>query len=360
MSYEEEIIKEEEPAPVPEEPAPVSTAPLEPEPAEQPLQSPSMPPTEDQTQPSPLSKRASLILTPLTPSRPAPPSPAPSRRPSLNRRGSSRYSNASRDGHNAGGGTPEKGEKGDRTSRRQSTLSMTFTYLSGEASHLEEPEEETAAKTPRTKTPAGERAEEGVVTKPIIVRDFAYPEDDERFSKVPIELLPKDQRPTSTVEPEEEEEYDDDDDHEDWRDLRYEPNEEGELTPLPDQSHQYDNNAGIGGGGGEGEEGEEVPLRPGIYRALYAFEAEGTAEMSLAEGDLVRVVGNGGIGWAVVERGWKPPSDMEGTVNIDGGDEKEKKDRLRDSGSGALGLAGQALVPESYLEVWELDEWLED
>ncbi|KAG8218106.1 hypothetical protein J3R82DRAFT_3627 [Butyriboletus roseoflavus] len=73
---------------------------------------------------------------------------------------------------------------------------------------------------------------------------------------------------------------------------------------------------------GEGE----PPLLPGLYRALYAFEPEGTAEMKLDEDQLVRVVGRGGgVGWAVVV-----------------------KDGLKDTGI-------HALVPESYLEQVRLD-----
>jgi len=75
---------------------------------------------------------------------------------------------------------------------------------------------------------------------------------------------------------------------------------------------------------GDGEEGE--PLLPGLYRALYAFDPEGTAEMRLDEDQVVRVIGRGGgVGWAVVVR--------EGT-----GDGNE-----------------HALVPESYLEPVKLD-----
>jgi hypothetical protein len=74
----------------------------------------------------------------------------------------------------------------------------------------------------------------------------------------------------------------------------------------------------------EETEGEPV-LHPGLYRALYAFEPEGTAEMKLEEDQIVRVVGRGGgVGWAVVV-----------------------KDGLKDTGS-------HALVPESYLEVVRL------
>ncbi|KAI0786550.1 hypothetical protein C8Q75DRAFT_279841 [Abortiporus biennis] len=67
-----------------------------------------------------------------------------------------------------------------------------------------------------------------------------------------------------------------------------------------------------------GDPNEDEPLIPGIYRALYAFEPEGTAEMALEEEQIVKVVGRGGgVGWAIVEK-------EEG---------------------------GHALVPESYLEL---------
>lgn len=63
---------------------------------------------------------------------------------------------------------------------------------------------------------------------------------------------------------------------------------------------------------------DDQPLTPGTYRALYPFEPEGTAEMALEEEQLVHVIGRGGgVGWAIVER--------------EGG--------------------GHALVPESYLEL---------
>ncbi|KZT63802.1 hypothetical protein DAEQUDRAFT_733441 [Daedalea quercina L-15889] len=69
--------------------------------------------------------------------------------------------------------------------------------------------------------------------------------------------------------------------------------------------------------------GEEGPLVPGLYRAMFAFEPEGTAEMALDEEQIVRIVGRGGgVGWAIVE----------------------KED------------GGHALVPESYLELVQADE----
>lgn len=88
------------------------------------------------------------------------------------------------------------------------------------------------------------------------------------------------------------------------------------------------------------EDGEEDPLYPGLYRAMYAFDPEGTAEMKLEEDQIVRVVGRGGgVGWAVVVR-HPPGKDVpEATVADDSGFEKER----------------HALVPESYLEVVKLD-----
>lgn len=77
---------------------------------------------------------------------------------------------------------------------------------------------------------------------------------------------------------------------------------------------------------GEGDAEIEPLLCPGLYRALFAFEPEGTAEMRLDEDQLVQVVGRGGgVGWAVVV-----------------------KDGLKDTGV-------HALVPESYLELVRLD-----
>ena len=94
-----------------------------------------------------------------------------------------------------------------------------------------------------------------------------------------------------------------------------------------------------GGDVGGGEQVEEE-LKPGLYRALYAFEPEGTAEMALVEDQIVRVIARGGgVGWAIVER---PPEQGDGAI----------------VGVGGFGLeaAGQALVPESYLEPYRLDD----
>lgn len=73
----------------------------------------------------------------------------------------------------------------------------------------------------------------------------------------------------------------------------------------------------------DGYPDQDVPLLPGQYRALYAFEPEGTAEMALKEDQVVHIIGRGGgVGWAIAE-------DENGN---------------------------HALVPESYLELVQLDE----
>lgn len=75
----------------------------------------------------------------------------------------------------------------------------------------------------------------------------------------------------------------------------------------------------------------DVPLVPGLYRALYTFEPEGTAEMALVEDQIVKIVGRGGgVGWAIAVR------EGEG------------------EGEGELGDK-HALVPEGYLELVKAD-----
>jgi len=96
----------------------------------------------------------------------------------------------------------------------------------------------------------------------------------------------------------------------------YEFDDPYESLDDDDDDDNGDDDYGVGAHG-------ENPLLPGLYRALYAFEPEGTAEMALEEDQIVRVIGRGGgVGWAIVARG---------------GDE------------------GHALVPEGYLELVSLD-----
>jgi len=83
------------------------------------------------------------------------------------------------------------------------------------------------------------------------------------------------------------------------------------------------------------DDGEDA-LYPGLYRAIYAFEPEGTAEMRLVEDQIVRVIGRGGgVGWAVVLDESRPVDTSNGDAPM------------------------HALVPESYLEPVKLD-WEEE
>ena len=104
--------------------------------------------------------------------------------------------------------------------------------------------------------------------------------------------------------------------------------------PITEEFHDDDDDDDEGYQDADAEDGEpQEPLYPGLYRALYAFEPEGTAEMRLIEDQIVRVVGRGGgVGWAVVvdERVWD--EEEEGRVHV-----------------------RHALVPEGYLEAVRLD-----
>lgn len=93
----------------------------------------------------------------------------------------------------------------------------------------------------------------------------------------------------------------------------------------------------------EPEEPEEEEVRPGVYRVLFSFEAESDAEMSVVEGQTIRVLGQGGDGWAVALRTWSfedrglPRHLMDGEL-----------DDIREEEHG--------LVPLGYLEPFNLDE----
>ncbi|KAG8794558.1 hypothetical protein FRC16_010469 [Serendipita sp. 398] len=313
-------------------------------------------------------------ITSLTSTRPAPPSPAPSRRPSLQRKASSSrrstHSTGSRDAAHLSTTPSEKaaGFAGDRSSRRQSTLSMSFSWLAAEGGTTEEKEEDVplpkatarisqnVEEAQKLDPDSSNGQDEGYISKPIIVRDFAYLEDDERFSNRPNELLPRSERPQALGEPHDQDEgeggwEEEEDDRNDWHtQWQYHDPEDGEgdLTPLPNTSQLEES-----GGGTGGWIDPDLPLQPGIYRAMYAFEAEGTAEMTLEEGQLVKVVGRGGgVGWAVVERDWTPGKGD----NVAESRDSSSEDKIDASGSGALALAGQALVPEGYLEPYQLGD----
>lgn len=81
------------------------------------------------------------------------------------------------------------------------------------------------------------------------------------------------------------------------------------------------------------------PLKTGVYRALYPFEAEGPSEMSVEVNQLVRIIGRGGgEGWVVALRNWTPEQEIKGTRNA------------------CDTAVAQGLVPEGYLQPYQLDE----
>ena len=177
-----------------------------------------------------------------------------------------------------------------------------------------------------------------------------------------------------------------------------------------DDSQVYDDASGgrwderdVGEEGMDEEEGEDEgddldadePLYPGIYRAMFGFEPEGTAEVGLREDELVRVVKRcvplpfrsfpcfsllsfiplsfsfpamcfkleswtrrmkltfwrrcrgGGVGWAVVEVGWVPPAGLVEELRASGELDSDAPLHLDHSSSdpsstheGVLGLGG--------------------
>jgi hypothetical protein len=132
-------------------------------------------------------------------------------------------------------------------------------------------------------------------------------------------------------------------------------------TPSSESSEYYDAREDESSNKGEVEEQpdepleeegvlEEEPLDPGLYRALYPFEPEGTAEMRLVEDQIVHVVGRGGgVGWAVVV----VPDGVEGGVVV----VTPVDDDVDDEGNKLVGgkAIRHALVPESYLELVQLE-----
>ncbi|PVF98101.1 hypothetical protein CPB86DRAFT_785103 [Serendipita vermifera] len=264
---------------------------------------------------------------------------------------------------------------------------------------------------------------------PIVVRDYAFEEDDERFSKVPLELLPASERPTQNRGERQggqhgwDVTYDEDEDEDEWgwpvgtisggnaplgtftgggQDLRNrsrawnglgsrgvgglytgfseeessgfyeesgeEEHEENELptrndgdeeddnftgdvhTPLHSYSYHLHPHPDLEMDGVDGDEDsspessdrEDSPLRPGIYRVLFAFTAESLAEMSVNEDQLIRVLGRGGgEGWVVALRTWTPDRDI-GTTSHPSTEEENHEEE-------------HGLVPESYIELHQAE-----
>ncbi|KAI0771676.1 hypothetical protein BD413DRAFT_604430 [Trametes elegans] len=276
---------------------------------------------------SPVSLTASALTNQnrdsLTSSRPAPPSPAASRRASA---ALSRHSSTAR-------------------SNRQSKASSLL-----QVSH----EPEASSSSAATVVPSAQPKRRSLLFR---IRDYAFdPSDDRHVGRGPD--VPKANRPrqrwstystaSSSSATSSRADGEADDTGEDargswgayrWNTLSTHFSWGGEVAEGPshtdfarnfDVSSPTDEAGDPYAGSDQGEEyedayegeGEDGPLAPGLYRALYAFEPEGTAEMALEEEQVVRVVGRGGgVGWAVAEK--------------EGG--------------------GHALVPESYLELVEAD-----
>ncbi|KAI0352470.1 hypothetical protein OH77DRAFT_1428500 [Trametes cingulata] len=286
---------------------------------------PDPPPDSDSPVPLTASALTSQNRDSLTSSRPAPPSPAASRRTSA---ALSRHSSIAR-------------------SNRQSKASSLL-----QVSH----ESEASTSSATTVTPSAQPKRRSLLFK---IRDFAFdPSDDRHVGRGPD--VPRANRPrqrwstystaSSSSAASSRADGDEDDTGEDargsWGSYRWNTlstrfswdagqGPDGAAapsrtdfernfdvsSPTAEAGDPYDSDDSREAYEGEGEV-EDGPLLPGLYRALYAFEPEGTAEMALEEEQVVRVVGRGGgVGWAVVEK--------------EGG--------------------GHALVPESYLELVEAD-----
>ncbi|KAH9057772.1 hypothetical protein EDB87DRAFT_1629475 [Lactarius vividus] len=337
---------------------------------------PSSPPSTSSTAPAdPTGLRSSRNS--LTSSRPAPPSPAVSRRASaaLSRRSSTRSRPTSTSASPAAPATPHElgPDAGSTTSANPGAPSPT-TPTPGQL-HPQQQQQQQAR-----------RASSVVPSVLVKIRDFAFPDDDVRHTGAgPLTPRPNRrlQRPLSTWSASSASSSNDDRDDPSssgagggssygfagwglgrlsWFGVRgggggadgggssgggggpsqgdFERNFEDAVSPsyeiddpyesLDDDDDFDDYEDGDGRAEDRAGEGEDVerPLFPGLYRALYAFEPEGTAEMALEEDQIVRVVGRGGgVGWAIVARG---------------GDE------------------GHALVPEGYLELVSLDQEQED
>jgi hypothetical protein len=330
---------------------------------------PSSPPSASATTPTDPAKSLTLdslrsSRNSLTSSRPAPPSPVASRRTSaaLSRCSSTRSRPNS---------TPNPHEPA--ADSNDSTTSVTNPIA-----------QSPTTPTPQQQQQQQQQARQASSSSSVKIRDFAFPDDDARHTGLgPFTPRPNRRllRPVSAWSASSSTSSNDDDDDDDddgpasssaggssygfagwglgrlsWFGVRsgaaaaaddgggggggggrggpsqndFERNFEDAISPSYEIDDPYDDDDDDfddyedGVAEGEGEDGIERPLLPGLYRALFAFEPEGTAEMALEEDQIVRVVGRGGgVGWAIVARG---------------GDESH------------------ALVPEGYLELVHLDQ----
>ncbi|TCD66211.1 hypothetical protein EIP91_001658 [Steccherinum ochraceum] len=169
------------------------------------------------------------------------------------------------------------------------------------------------------------------------VRDFAFSQSDERHEGRGPDA-PRPNRPrhrnstlstssTSSTPEEGNEDQDEELGRHGWGSFRWNTlsshfswgNKPSEQEEVPAPSHNdfarnFDASSPTEGAVEEEEESgddeeyeyaaeQDGPLAPGLYRALYAFEPEGAAEMALEEGQVIKIIARGGgVGWAVVEK----------------------------------------------------------
>ncbi|KAG6826021.1 hypothetical protein H0H92_001412 [Tricholoma furcatifolium] len=270
----------------------------------------------------------------ISPKRQAPHSPGPSL--SLSQRGT-------------GTGNTPSASRANSISYSQ-PLSTSFTFTPAQSlSNTNTIETTTSTSTPRVL---------------IYVRDFAFPRSDDRFRGGGV-LVPRENHLarlhrrlaglSAEDSDDETDEYgrgvdDGDGVNEAWDSLRQGWGKVGSTSingwhtitkattgTGPSQEEMNLNFGGESDDSSDYEHDQDDPesdLLPGLYRALYPFAPEAESEMALAEGQIVRVVGRGGEGWAVVVR--------------DGHEGADVPDDTEDA-------RGHALVPASYLELVRLE-----
>ncbi|KAH7921974.1 hypothetical protein BV22DRAFT_1131807 [Leucogyrophana mollusca] len=360
----------------PDRPPRVSSLSYQPDTTGEPLLSPSSPSFTPQIAAS--HRQSTQSCTSLTSSRPAPPSPAISRRASGLSRTSSRSRSRPVSGISGCASRPASGVLGSRPVSGVRSRPVSGTLAPG-ASISRTPSGRRSkdimgmSAVVESKEKEQEKPEEEVLL--IKIRDYGFPSADARFTGEGTDV-PRPNRPkvlakrlrlstasssssssTSSTSDDEDESWDDDNDTSGWGGFKWGFGQlqsswgagartssgnptEGEFPSHTDFARNFGNGEDAGGDDGPEELSDEYSedqydmddseaepsLLPGLYRAMYAFEPEGTAEMKLEEDQVVRVVGRGGgVGWAVVV-----------------------KEGITDSGV-------HALVPESYLELVKLD-----
>ncbi|KAH7916653.1 hypothetical protein BJ138DRAFT_1108445 [Hygrophoropsis aurantiaca] len=319
-------------------------------------------------------RQSTQSCTSLTSSRPAPPSPAISRRASGLSRTSSRSRSRPVSGISGRASRPVSGVPGSSgiRSRPVSGTLAPGASISRTPSGRRAKDIMGMSAVVESKEKEQEKPLEEVLL--IKIRDYGFPANDPRFAGNGVDV-PRPNRPkvlarrlrrvsasnssiasTSSTSESEGEQWEDDGDAASWGGFKWGFGRlqsswgagahmnnggvaEGEFPSETDFARNFGDGEDVDDDEGyddtdeysedqyEGDDNDVEPsLPPGLYRALYAFEPEGTAEMKLEEDQIVRVIGRGGgVGWAVVVK--------EGTADC--------------------GVHG--LVPESYLEAHELD-----